>query len=87
MPGGFGTLDELFEALTLVQTHKLLHFPIVLVGVDYWKGMIEWLKDFMLEEKFIGPDDVDLLVSVDTAEETVKHIEEFYAKFAIKPNF
>lgn len=87
MPGGFGTMDELFEALTLVQTHKLLHFPIVLVGVDFWKGLIEWLKESMLAEKFISPEDVDLLVTVDTAEEAVNHIAEFYDKFAIKPNF
>ena len=88
MPGGFGTIDELFESLTLVQTHKIAEFPIVLVGKDYWKGMIEWMKTSMMaEEHNINPEDLSLLITVDTADEAVKHIVDFYSKYLLKPNF
>jgi len=87
MPGGFGTLDELFEALTLIQTHKLFEFPIVMVGSEYWKGLFDWIKDIMLTEKFINVEDLELVKLADTAEDTVDFIGEFYNKFAIKPNF
>ena len=88
MPGGFGTIDELFESLTLVQTHKIAEFPVVLVGKEYWKGMIEWMKTSMLaEEHNIKEEDLNLLVTVDTADEAVKHIVYFYSKYLLKPNF
>ena len=88
MPGGFGTIDELFESLTLVQTHKIAEFPVVLVGKEYWKGMIEWMKTSMLaEEHNIKEEDLNLLVTVDTADEAVKHIVDFYSKYMLKPNF
>ena len=88
LPGGFGTLDELFEALTLVQTNKIAKFPIVLVGEAYWKGMLEWIKATMLtEEKNISVEDLDLFKVVDTASEAVKVIVDFYAQYLLKPNF
>jgi uncharacterized protein (TIGR00730 family) len=88
MPGGFGTIDELFESLTLVQTNKIAQFPVVLVGKDYWTGMIDWIKNTMLEEeRNINPTDLDLFKLVDTADEAVKHIVDFYSKYMLKPNF
>lgn len=87
MPGGFGTLDELFEALTLIQTQKMVNFPIILVVREYWEGLINWMKDQVVNAKHINPIDLDLLILADTAEEVVKHIEDFYKKYAIKPNF
>ena len=88
MPGGFGTMDELFEALTLVQTNKIAEFPVVLVGKNYWTGMVEWLKATMLlENQNINPTDLELFKIVDTAEEAVKHIVDFYSKYLLKPNF
>lgn len=88
MPGGFGTMDELFESLTLVQTHKIAQFPVVLVGKSYWTGLIQWLKDVMLEaESNIKPEDLELFALVDTADEAVKYIVDFYSKFLLKPNF
>ncbi len=87
MPGGFGTLDELFEAITLIQTKKIDKFPIVLVGSSYWKGLIDWIKQVMLQEKNINPDDLDLITIIDTAEEVADYIEEYYKKYSLKPNF
>ena len=88
MPGGVGTLDELFEALTLIQTQKIGKFPIVLVGSNFWIGLIDWIKKVMLEkEKNISPEDLDLFVVVDTAEDAVAHIDNFYSKYLLKPNF
>ncbi len=88
LPGGFGTLDELFEAMTLIQTGKIARFPIVLVGVDYWGGLIDWIKGTMLEkEKNIHPEDLNLFRLVDTAEEAAEHIFRFYDKYVLKPNF
>jgi uncharacterized protein (TIGR00730 family) len=88
MPGGFGTLDELFEALTLIQTKKIGRFPIVLVGHSYWSGLMDWIKSTMLEaENNINPEDLKLFSIVDTAEEAVHVIDEFYAKYLLKPNF
>ncbi|HQQ13132.1 MAG TPA: TIGR00730 family Rossman fold protein [Bacteroidales bacterium] len=87
LPGGFGTMDELFEAITLIQTQKLVKFPIVLVGIKYWSGLVSWIKERMLEEKNITEDDLDIFTLVDTAEEAVKIIEDFYNRFALKPNF
>ena len=70
-PGGFGTLDELFEALTLVQTDKVTRFPVVLLGVDYWRGMVDWLRDTMLAGGKIDPDDLDLLHCTDSVDDAV----------------
>lgn len=88
LPGGFGTMDELFEALTLIQTGKVARFPIVLVGKDYWSGLMDWVKDTMLNvEKNIKEDDLNLYRLVDTAEEATEHIFRFYDKYILKPNF
>jgi len=87
LPGGFGTIDELSEALTLIQTDKVAKFPIVLVGSDYWKGIIDWLKNVALEEKNINPEDMDLFSVADTADEVVQVIDKFYSKYMLKPNF
>jgi uncharacterized protein (TIGR00730 family) len=88
LPGGFGTMDELFEALTLIQTGKIAKFPIVLIGREYWGGLIEWIKNHMLEaEHNINPDDLNLFRLVDTAEEAAEHIFRFYDKYVLKPNF
>ena len=88
MPGGFGTFDELFEAITLIQTEKILKFPIVLVGKDYWSGLIEWIKAQVLNDQHnISAVDLDLLYMVDTAEDAVSYIEAFYSKYQLSPNF
>jgi uncharacterized protein (TIGR00730 family) len=87
MPGGYGTLDELFEAVTLIQTQKMVHFPVVMVVKEYWSGLIEWMKDRLVASHHISPEDLDLFVAVDTADEAVKHIEDFYNKYKLKPNF
>jgi uncharacterized protein (TIGR00730 family) len=88
LPGGFGTLDELFEALTLIQTHKIGRFPIILVGKKYWEGLWEWIKNTMLhDEKNINVEDLDLVKIVDTAEDAVSEITQFYSKYLLKPNF
>lgn len=88
LPGGFGTMDELFEAMTLIQTGKIARFPIVLVGKEYWSGLIDWITETMLEkEKNISPEDLNLFRLVDTAEEAAEHIFRFYEKYVLKPNF
>ncbi len=87
MPGGFGTLDELFEAITLIQTKKIGKFPIILVGTDFWKGLFEWIKNTMLTEKNISPEDMDLIRLVDTAEEAVEIIDAYYKGHSMSPNF
>lgn len=87
LPGGFGTGDELFEALTLIQTKKIAHFPIALVGKKYYGGLMEWIKESMLAEKNINPEDLNLIKLVETAEEAVKVIEDFYQEYLLKPNF
>ena len=87
LPGGFGTLDELFESLTLIQTKKIGKFPIVLVGKDYWQGIYEWIKTRMIEEGNINAEDLKLFTVVDTAEEAVVVIDSFYSKYLLKPNF
>ena len=87
MPGGFGTLDELFEALTLIQTKKIGRFPIVMVGRDYWQGLFEWIKTTLIVEKNINADDLNMFRIVDTAEEALHHIDAFYSKYLLKPNF
>ncbi len=87
MPGGFGTLDELFEALTLIQTEKIKKFPIILVGKKFWGGLMDWINTFLLEEHKIDPDDLDLIRVVETKEEVLEHLERFYHKESFKPNF
>ena len=77
-PGGFGTMDELFEALTLIQTGKVRNFPIVLIGSDYWRGLVNWIKGVMLATHKISPDDLKLLVVTDSVEETCKLILDCY---------
>lgn len=88
MPGGFGTLDELFEALTLVQTSKIANFPVVLVGSAYWSGLVDWIRQTMLmKEHNINEGDLALFHVVDTADEAVKIITDFYSHYLLKPNF
>lgn len=87
MPGGFGTLDELFEAITLIQTHKIHTFPIILVGTDFWKGLLDWVKNTMLEAGNISPRDLDLIQLVDTEDEVVEIIDAFYKGRNLSPNF
>ena len=87
MPGGFGTLDELFEAITLIQTKKIGQFPIVLVGKEYWGGLFDWVKNVLLTEKNINEVDLELFKLVDTAEEAVHEIDDFYSKYLLSPNF
>ena len=76
MPGGFGTLDELFEAVTLIQTHRIKPFPVILVGSDYWSGLIQWIKSRLLAEKRISPEDLDILQVIDEPEEVVKAVKK-----------
>jgi uncharacterized protein (TIGR00730 family) len=88
MPGGMGTLDELFEAITLIQTQKIGRFPIVLVGRDYWQGLMDWIEGVMLgREKNISEEDLKLINIVDTPTDAVKVIDEFYSKYLLQPNF
>jgi len=88
LPGGFGTFDELFEAITLIQTDKIGRFPIVLAGGDYWKGLIDWVKDVMLNrEKNVSPEDMDIFTLVNTSDEAVEVIDQFYSKYLLSPNF
>ncbi|MEH0158024.1 TIGR00730 family Rossman fold protein [Limibacter armeniacum] len=88
MPGGLGTLDELFEAYTLIQTKKIGRFPIVLVGKNYWSGLMDWIKTTLLEaENNVSPEDLNLISLVDTPDEAVKVIDDFYAQYLLSPNF
>jgi uncharacterized protein (TIGR00730 family) len=76
MPGGFGTMDELFEAVTLIQTHRIKPFPLILVDSDYWTGLIDWIKTALLAEKRISPDDLDILQIMDDPEDIVKAVQK-----------
>jgi len=87
MPGGFGTMDELFEAITLIQTKKIGKFPIVLVGRKFWGGLMDWIKNTLLEEGTISPKDLDLISIVDTEDEVLEVIDTFYKKYSLSPNF
>jgi uncharacterized protein (TIGR00730 family) len=88
LPGGFGTLDELFESLTLIQTLKIDRFPVILVGSSFWGGLVDWIKETLLEkEQNISPQDLDLFVVADTTEEVIKHIQTFYKYNVLRPNF
>ena len=88
MPGGFGTLDELFEAITLIQTNKIEKFPIILVGTEFWGGLMDWVKETLLS-KFsnISAKDLDLIHLVDTENEVIDILDGFYKKFDLSPNF
>ena len=88
MPGGFGTLDELFEAITLIQTHKIDKFPIILVGRDFWGGLIDWIRTTLLDSfQNISAGDIDLVQVVDTAEEVIEILDKFYEEYNLSPNF
>lgn len=88
MPGGFGTLDELFEAITLIQTHKIEKFPIILVGTEFWKDLLGWIKNSLLEHfGNISPKDLDLIHLVDTPEDVINILDSFYKESGLSPNF
>ena len=88
MPGGFGTLDELFEAITLIQTKKIGKFPIILVGTDFWSGLIDWINTVLIEkEKTVHSEDMNLIKIVDNEDEVVKALDDFYKKYNLSPNF
>lgn len=88
LPGGFGTFDELFEAITLIQTKKIGKFPIILVGKKYWSGLIEWIKMEMLnEQQTVSSEDMNLFTVVDTSDEAVENIVKFYSRYLLSPNF
>jgi len=86
-PGGYGTLDEMFETLTLIQTHKVSHLPLVLMCRDYWKGLIAWLEKDMRGPGYIDPGDLDLFYVVDKPKDAIRIINEFYSKRDVKANF
>ncbi len=88
LPGGFGTLDEFFEAITLIQTHKIERFPIVLMSKSFWGGLISWIKETMIElNQNASLQDLDIFYLADSVEEAVEHIDRFYSKYLLKPNF
>ena len=87
MPGGFGTMDELFEAITLIQTKKIGRFPIILVGKKFWGGLLDWIKNTLLEEGTISKKDLNLFRLVDTSDEAIDHLNKFYSTYQFKPNF
>lgn len=87
MPGGFGTLDEFFEAITLIQTKKIQLFPVVLFGSEYWKGLIDWFEKTVLHENNISPEDLKLFTVTDNTTEAAFFIDEYYRKSMLKPNF
>lgn len=87
MPGGFGTLDEFFEAVTLIQTKKIARRPIVLFGVAYWKGLFDWIEQTMLAEHYISETDLSLFKITDDIDEAVQFIDDFFSSHALSPNF
>lgn len=88
MPGGFGTLDELFEAITLIQTNKIDKFPIILVGREFWSGLIDWVRTTLLDSfQNISAGDIDIIQVVDTAEEVIEILDKFYEEYNLSPNF
>ncbi|MFH5833624.1 TIGR00730 family Rossman fold protein [Halalkalibaculum sp. DA384] len=86
-PGGFGTLDEFFEAMTLIQTNKITQFPVVLIGTEYWGGLVDWIKNKMVKEGTISPEDINLFHLTDDHLEAVDIICSFYQKHSVSPNF
>jgi uncharacterized protein (TIGR00730 family) len=87
LPGGFGTLDEFFEAVTLIQTGKTTRFPVVLMGSEYWQGLIDWLRDKVLAEGNISPEDLEIFELTDDPKEAARIITEFYQENVVSPNF
>jgi uncharacterized protein (TIGR00730 family) len=87
MPGGFGTMDEFFEVATLIQTEKFKQMPMVLVGTSYWQGLLDWMAKVMVEEQNIAAEDLNLFKVVDTAEEAVQHMLQYYRTRPLAPNF
>ena len=87
LPGGFGTLDEMFEAMTLIQTKKIHPFPVILMGKDFWKGMLDWIKHTMLDEGMISAHDPDRFSLTDDPKEAVAIVKKFYKKEEHGPNF
>ena len=88
MPGGFGTLDEVFEAATLIQTKQTEKFPIILVGSEYWGGVVDWIKEtLVLENNNINKEDLELFKIADTKEEVMDFLEEFHNNYEFSPNF
>lgn len=88
MPGGFGTLDELFEAITLIQTGKIDKFPIILVGTEFWGGLMDWIKSTLAEKvRTVSKEDLDLIQLVDTEDEVIEILDEFYNQYDLSPNF
>jgi uncharacterized protein (TIGR00730 family) len=87
LPGGFGTMDEMFEALTLIQTEKIGKFPIILVGKEYWEGLFDWIRNVVLESGNISDENLQLVQMVDTADEVVDLINAFYSQYILSPNF
>lgn len=86
-PGGFGTLDELSEALTLIQTNKITRFPIVMVGKNFWSGLVEWFKDQLFAKELISEKDFDIFHVVDDPDEAVEIIDSYYKKYELTPNY
>jgi uncharacterized protein (TIGR00730 family) len=88
LPGGFGTLDEFFEAVTLIQTNKIAKFPIVLMSKSFWGGLLEWIKEVLIEtNNNVSEEDLDIFYLADTVDEAVKYIDDFYSKYLLRPNF
>ena len=88
MPGGFGTMDEFFEVLTLIQTGKMLQVPLILVGTEFWDPMLKWVKEILLEqENTISQKDLDLLKTANTPDEVAEHVLNFYTQHSLQPNF
>ncbi len=87
MPGGFGTLDEMSEAITLIQTNKMVDFPVILVGKEYWKGLMDWFRDTMLKEGMIKEEDFSIFHLVDDVDEVIEVVKDFYDKYSVRPNF
>lgn len=87
MPGGMGTLDELFEAITLIQTKKIDKFPIILVGSTFWNSLLDWMTNTLLNEGTISEEDIELISVVDKPDEVLSIINEFYQNYMLKPNF
>lgn len=88
MPGGFGTLDELFESLTLIQTHKIERVPVVMIGTEYWSGLLNWIRNTVFgSQKNINEEDMDLFFLTDSVNDAVDHITSFYATSQLRPNF
>ena len=87
MPGGFGTMDEFFEVATLIQTGKMSQVPLILVGKQYWGGLMAWLETIMLKNKYISPENLDLLTLADSADEVAEQVLQFYTRHSLQPNF